>query len=134
MLRPVRHPFVALLLACAALAGCGDSGPTDAEQVRATVDSFRVATAAKDYQKLCDELLAPALVKQVEAAGLPCESALREGLGDVKDPKLTIGKVTVDGLTATADVRTSAAGQDPSHDTLKLTKVGDRWRIASLGT
>ena len=37
------------------------------------------------------------------------------------------------GNSATADVRTSAAGQEPSRDTLKLTKVGGRWRIASLG-
>ena len=132
MLRPVRRLFVALL-AGAALAGCGSSGPTDEQQVRETVDAFSKATAAKDYDKLCKQLLAPKLLEQVEQAGLPCEVALSKGLGDVKEPRITVGEITVNGNSATADVRTSAAGQEPSRDTLKLTKVGGRWRIASLG-
>jgi putative lumazine-binding protein len=131
MLRPVRRLFVALL-AGAALVGCGSSGPTDEQQVRETVDAFSKATAAKDYDKLCKQLLAPKLLEQVEQAGLPCEVALSKGLGDVEDPKVTIGQITVNGNSATADIRTSAAGEQPSRDTLKLTKVGGRWRIASL--
>ena len=89
MLRPVRRLFVALL-AGAALVGCGSSGPTDEQQVRETVDAFSNATAAKDYDKLCKQLLAPKLLEQVAQAGLPCEVALSKGLGDVKDPKVTI--------------------------------------------
>ena len=131
MLRPVRRLFVALL-AGAALVGCGSAGPTDEEQVRDTVDAFSKATAAKDYNKLCKQLLAPKLLEQVAQAGLPCEVALSKGLGDVEDPKVTIGQITVNGDSATADIRTSAAGEQPSRDTLKLTKVGGRWRIASL--
>ena len=131
MLRPVHRLFVALL-AGVALAGCG-SGPTDEEQVRHTVDAFSKATAAKDYDKLCKQLLAPKLLEQVAQAGLQCEVALSKGLGDVKDPKVTIGQITVKGDSATADVQTSAAGEQPSRDTLKLSKVAGRWRIASLG-
>jgi hypothetical protein len=128
----VRRPLVALLAAGAAVAACG-GGPTDEQQVREAVDSFSRATAAKDYDKLCKQLLAPKLIEQVRSAGLPCEVALKQGLGDVKDPKLTIGTVTVSGDSATADVRTSAAGETPSRDTLKLTRIDGRWRIASLG-
>ena len=132
MLRPVRRLFVALL-AGAALVGCGSSGPTEEEQVRDTVDAFSKATAAKDYDKLCKQLLAPKLLEQVEQAGLPCEVALSKGLGDVEDPKVTIGEITVSGDSATADVQTSAAGEAPSRDTLKLSKIAGRWQIASLG-
>jgi hypothetical protein len=132
MLRPVRRPLVALAVAAAGLAGCG-GGPSDEEKVRTAVQAFSEATAARDYQRMCDELLAPKLVEKIKQVGLPCEVALRRGLGDVRNPKLTIGRVTVTGDSATADVRTSAAGQQPSRDTLKLTKVGDDWRIASLG-
>jgi hypothetical protein len=128
----VRRPSVALLLAFAAFAGCG-GGPTDEQQVRSTVDAFSRATAAKDYDKMCKQLLAPKLLEQVRQAGLPCEVALSKGLGGVKDPKLTIGKITVDGDSATADVRTSARGEPPSRDTLKLSRIDGRWRIASLG-
>jgi hypothetical protein len=101
--------------------------------VRATVDAFSKATVARDYDKMCKQLLAPKLLEQVRQAGLPCEVALSKGLGHVKEPKLTIGRITVDGDSATADVRTSARGEAPSRDTLKLTRIGGRWRIASLG-
>jgi hypothetical protein len=132
MLRHVRRPPVALAAAMLALGGCG-GGPSDADQVRAAVVAFGRATAGKDYARLCHDLLAPRLVDEVEAAGLSCEAALKQGLGSVEDPKLTIGQITVDGDSARAQVRTSARGQSPSKDTLKLAKVGGRWRITSLG-
>ncbi len=133
MLRPVRYlaPAVGLLL----LAGCGEQGPTPEEQVRATVAEFGRASAAKDYGALCDRLLAPSLVEEVESIGLPCERALRRGLGDVRDPRLTIGEITVsDDEKATAEIRTSAAGEAPSQDTLELVNLDGEWRISSLGT
>src|ERR1700742_1926985 len=131
MLRLLRRPLLALAPALAPARRGG--GPTDTDQVRSAVVAFGRATAAKDYARLCDELLAPKLVEEVKSAGLSCPAALEQGLGDVKDPKLTIGQITIDGATANVQVRTSAQGQAPSQDTLKLTKVGDRWRIASLG-
>ena len=131
MLRPVRPRFVAVLLVAASLSGCG-AGPSDSEQVQAAVEAFGRATAAKDYQGLCDRLLSPDLVQEVEQAGLPCEVALRQGLGDVQAPTLTIGAIKVDDDKATAEVNSAAQGQPPSRDTLQLERVGDSWRIASL--
>jgi hypothetical protein len=124
---------MALALALA-LAGCGDSGPTDEQQVRATLTAFSKATAAKDYQQLCDKILAPSLIADLKKIGLPCEIALQQGLGDVKQPKLIVGDVKVKGKTATAQVRTSAEGQAPSSDTIELQHTDDGWRIASLAT
>jgi hypothetical protein len=122
---------VATLLAAAALAGCG-SGPSDEQQVRQTLADFAHATARKDYRQLCDEVLAPRLVEQVRQIGMPCEKALERGLGDVRDPQVSVGRVVVNGGNASAEVRSSAAGQAPSRDTVELVKVGGRWRIASL--
>jgi hypothetical protein len=122
--------LVALLVA----AGCGDSGPTPEEQVRSTVADFGRATEAKDYQALCDRLLSPELVEEVESIGLPCEAAMRQALEEVREPRLTIGRVEVDGERASADVRTTAAGQEPSRDTLQLILVNEAWRISSLGS
>jgi Putative lumazine-binding len=125
--------YAALLVVAASLAaGCGEPEPSDEELVRETVTAFGRATADKDFQALCDRILAPKLIERVEQIGLPCEAALREGLGEVEDPRLTIGRITVRGEQATAEVRSSAAGQEPSRDTLQLTKVGEEWRIASL--
>jgi len=123
---------LAALVAVAALGGCG--GPTDEEQVRSVVDDLGKATAAKDYQALCDHILAPKLIAKVKQIGLPCEVALQRGLGDVKEPSVTVGNITVKGDTATAEVRTVAQGQAPSRDTLELVRVDDAWRIASLGS
>ena len=122
-----------LVAVAAALAGCGQGGPSDEDLVARTVSAFGRATAAKDYGTLCDRLLAPSLVAKVEQVGLPCRRALRKALGDVQDPQLTIGKITVNGDRASADIRTSASGQAPSSDTLELERVKGAWRIASLG-
>jgi hypothetical protein len=132
MLRLVRYlaPALALLI----LAGCGEQGPTPEEQVRATVTEFGRATAAKDYAALCDRLLSPSLIEEVESIGLPCEAALRQGLGGVEDPRLTIGRVDVQDDRASAEVRTSAAGEEPSQDTLRLENLDGVWKISSLGT
>jgi predicted small lipoprotein YifL len=132
MLRAVR--FLAAALALALLAGCGDAGPTPEEQVRTTVADFGRATETKDYGTLCDRLLAPKLVEKVTEIGLPCEAALKRGLGSVREPRLTIGRIQVDGDSASAEVQTSAAGQQPSKDTLELVKVNGTWKISSLGT
>jgi Putative lumazine-binding len=131
MLRPVRRPLAALLALAGLLCACG-GGPSDTDRVHAVVAAFGQATADKDYQRLCDQLLAPKLVGEVEQQGLPCEVALKQGLGEVKAPKLTIGQIEVKGDAATADVRSSAAGEAPSRDTLKLVRVNDAWYIASL--
>jgi hypothetical protein len=122
------------VLALLVVVGCGDTGPTAEEQVRSTVTEFGRATAAKDYDTLCDHILAPDLIEEAESIGLPCELALRKALGEVKDPQLTIGRVEVRDDKATARVQTAATGQEPSEDTLQLVRVNGRWRIASLGS
>jgi hypothetical protein len=127
----VLRPVLLVVLAVA-LSGCG--GPSDEQQVAGTVSAFGRATAAKDYRTLCDRILSPKLIQQVEQIGLPCEQALQKALGGVQDPRLTIGKVTVDGEQATAEIRTSASGQAPSRDVLRLQRVKGSWRVASLGS
>jgi hypothetical protein len=131
MLRRVR--FLAPALVLLVLVGCGDAGPTPEELVRTTVSDFGKATAAKDYKTMCDRLLAPKLIEDVTQAGLSCERALKQGLDRVRDPRLTIGAVKIDGDSATAEIRTSAAGEEPSKDTLKLVNINGTWKISSLG-
>jgi hypothetical protein len=117
----------------ALLAGCGGKDkPPDADQVRATLVQFGKATAAHDYKTMCTKLLAPNLLDKLREVGLGCEEALKQGLGDVKSPQLSVGKITVNGDTATAEVRTSAEGQAPSTDKVQLRRVNGSWRISSL--
>jgi hypothetical protein len=124
----------ALLALAVVIAGCGEKEPTDEEQVRTTLTAFSRATAAKDYQKLCDKLLAPSLISDLKKIGLPCEIALQQGLGDVRQPRLIVGTVTVNGSSAVAEVQTSAEGEAPSKDSIELEQTDAGWRIASLST
>jgi hypothetical protein len=126
-----RAVALALLIGLA-VAGCG-GGPSDEEQVRQTLTDFGRATSAKDYQALCDRIFAPQLVDKLKQVGLPCEVALQRSLAGVKDPRISIGKITVADKLAKAEVRTSANGEKPSQDTVELVPVGDGWRISSLG-
>ena len=124
---------LALVAVLVVVAGCGgDDKPSDADQVRAALVSFGKATAAHDYTTMCTKLLAPTLLDKLRQVGLGCEEALKQGLGDVKSPQLSVGKITVNGDTADAEVRTSAEGQAPSTDTVQLRRVDGNWKIASL--
>ena len=123
--------LAALLAAAALVAGCGED---DERTVRETLGEFAEATANKDYQRLCDDLLSPDLVEQVRRVNLPCEVALQTGFGDVENPRIEVRSVKIDGDTATAQVRSTASNQEPSTDTIQLEKVDGSWRIASLSS
>ena len=123
--------LAALLAAAALVAGCGTDDEAD---VRETLGQFGEATAKKDYQRLCDDLLSPDLVEQVRRVNLPCEVALQTGFEDVENPRIEVRSVKIDGDTATAQVRSTASNQEPSTDTIQLQKVDGEWRIASLSS
>jgi hypothetical protein len=132
-----RRISIALLAAALAPAGCGADreGPAPSsadQQVRAVVARFGVASRDKDYQTICDQLLSRALVQTIEDIGLPCESALQRGLGDVRDPRLEIRGVSVQGDRALVSVHSSAVGQAASDDAVQLVRENGQWHIASL--
>ncbi|WP_210493851.1 hypothetical protein [Patulibacter sp. SYSU D01012] len=105
----------------------------DRDRVRATVERFAAAVQDKDYDGICRDLLAPSLRSTLDAIDLPCPQALRIGFANVRDPELTITNVVVVDDSATAAVRTTAAGQQPSDDVLALRKADGAWRITALG-
>jgi hypothetical protein len=127
----VLKPSVACAAAGLALAGCG--APSTEEQVRETVVRFGAAVRAHDYGRICDKLLSRGLLAKLDQVGVPCRVALAQGLGSVHDPTLEILLVTVrtDDL-ALVRVRTGAANQRSSIDTLRVVRESGGWRIASL--
>lgn len=106
--------------------------PNDREEVSETLERYAEATRDKDYQTICDELYAEDLVERVRAAGLPCEVALRTGLEDRQNPRLEVLGVEVNDDQALARVRSTAGGEVPSTDLVRLVKEDGEWRIASL--
>jgi hypothetical protein len=128
---------LAVLLAALLTSGCGadtenGGGPDATTEVRATVAKFGVATRVHDWQTICDDLLSQTLVSKIEDVGLPCESAIEKGLGDVKNPTLQITDVSLAGARALVSIHTTANGQESSDDALQLVKEDGQWRIASL--
>jgi hypothetical protein len=109
---------------------CGQERPTEA--VHNTVDRFGKAVANKDYQELCDNLLASNLIDALEESGVACELALKTGFGEVKNPKLAVKTVAVNGDKALVTVHSTASNQPPSDDTLSLVKQKGKWKISSL--
>jgi hypothetical protein len=114
----------------ALLAGCGGAG--NEQQVRDTLQRFQKATASQDYRALCTKLLARSVIDRLRSVGLPCEVALRTGLGSVRQPKLKVTRVKIRGSTALAEVRSGAAGQSASTDTVRLVKEDGDWRLTAL--
>ena len=130
----VRTPaLVVTILTAALLTGCGDDGTTPQDAVRDVVTKFGAASAKKDYQAICDQLIARSLSDNVEEYGLPCELAFKQGLGPVEKPRLAIRSLTVSGDVAKVRVHTTAANQAPSDDVLTLRRADGPWSITALG-
>ena len=141
MVAPPRHVLLRALVLLAALsaaglaAGCGgdSEGGAGAEKSAAqVVERFGAAAAGHDYQTICDDLLAEELIKTVESVGLPCEVALQKGLASVREPKIVVRQVRVQGARALVSIHSTAAGQKPSDDAVQLVREDGEWRIASL--
>jgi hypothetical protein len=135
ILSVLRLIALATLLGLLVLAGCGGGGkdkPDDEALVRKTLTTFAASVEKRDYSTLCDKVFAPELLEGLQSIGLPCEVAMKNSLGAVESPKLTVGEVTVSKDTATAEIKTSATGQPPSSNVLGLTKIEGTWRVSSL--
>lgn len=129
-----RFPVALLtaVLAAGALAACGGNGKSDDEKVRDSLGRFETAAKDKDYKELCDEVLSPRLTRLLAEHGLACRQALQRGLGSVLQPSIDVRKVKIEGDTALALVTTTAVGQRPSQDTIRLVKADGEWRVDSL--
>jgi hypothetical protein len=128
----MRHArAVALLGVAYALVGCGASA---SQQVQAKLQQFAHAVAAREPATLCRQVLAPALVSRLTAAGLRCEPAMKTFVDGVSDPTMAISKVTVKGSAATAVVLTGARGQQASLSAVHLTHTRNGWRLTSLAS
>jgi hypothetical protein len=119
------------LAAVGALAGCGAS---ERDQVRAKVEQFVRAAASKDYRTICDQVLAQSLLERLAASGIACEQAMQISLGQVQSPALAIGRITIDGSSASAITLSSARGQPAALTAVRLVKTSSGWRVSGLGS
>jgi ketosteroid isomerase-like protein len=131
--RPRIAALLVLAVAVVVLVVALRPSPSSEKDVRAALADYAAATRAKDYQTLCDDLFARDIVDGLKSQGLPCEVALRSStLRTVRNPTLQVLGVEVSGDQALARTRSSATGEQPSLDTIKLIRESGGWRIASL--
>ena len=123
--------MLAVIALAAGLGACGSS-LSPADQVRAKVQQFATATAHQDAKTLCEQVLAPALVARITAAGLSCDQAMKVFVTSVSHPRITISKVAVHGRTASAVVLAGASGQTSALESVQLIRTQAGWRLTSL--
>lgn len=104
----------------------------ESDRARAAVERFAAAVETRDYRTICGGLLADELQDKLQSVGLTCERTFQTGVGEVRDPRLTVENVVVIDDRARAAVRTDAAGEEPSADVLSLEKQDGTWRISAL--
>jgi hypothetical protein len=95
------------------------------------IQRLETATARHDFAVICDELLSS--TERRQAGGDQCASLLEERAKGVKRPRIRINRIVLGHESAAVHVTTTAAGQAPVADTLRLVREGGRFRIASLG-
>jgi hypothetical protein len=129
----------AFCLVAVAVAGCGatpkDSSKDfkgDERTVAAVVEKLESTARKGDEAKICTQLLTPSLLDTLSKQGTNCKTAVREALKDTDSFDLQVQAVTIRGDKATVKV-TSGSGSNKKTDTLELERVGNAWKIASLG-
>jgi len=129
----MRTACLAVLLGAVLGAGCGgDDEETNADRfqgeegdVAALVDDFAEAGRDADGDRVCTEIFASSLAKNIEReAKQSCASEVNDNLPE-GDYELTANSIEVKNNAATAVV----TDQDDNKSVLYLTKSGDGWRV-----
>ena len=127
----------AFCIVALAVVGCG-AAPKDSSKdfkgderaVAAVVENLENTARKEDETKICTRLLSPSLLEALRKQGTNCKTAVREALKDTDSFDLQVEDVTIRGAKAAVKV---TSGSDKKTDTLELEKVGDAWKISSLG-
>ena len=118
-------------------AGCGgsNSGPEPitgpAKDVATVIQRLERATARRDFATICNDLLAAVTRKQ--AGGDSCPQVLDQRARGVRRPRIRIQSIDVQGNQAQVRVRTTAAGQAPTTDVIRLVRENGEFRVLALG-
>jgi hypothetical protein len=119
-----------------ALAGCGggddddDDAGTLAREASAVIEQLERSIAAREFERICSELLSAEVRRQ--AGGGECPAMLARTSAGVKRPRIEVNEIRIEGATAAVDVVTVAQGQARVEDTIRLVREAGAYRISSL--
>jgi hypothetical protein len=126
------------LLLTAAVAGCGTQSQSSSADKFKNRDQKAVAQKIEDLESagkrgkaddICSDILAKSLVAQLDSAGTSCGSEMKKAIDDANEFNLTVENVTVNGTTATAEVK---QGDKGPTETMQFTKENGQWRATAL--
>ena len=126
------------LLLTAAVAGCGTQSQSSSADKFKNADQKAVAQQIEDLESagkrgkaddICSDILAKSLVAQLDRAGTSCGSEMKKAIDDANEFNLTVEKVTVNGTSATAEVK---QGDKGPTETMQFTKENGQWRATAL--
>jgi hypothetical protein len=133
----VKWVTVACSLALAGLPGCSlgdDDEPEPAagtvRAVEGTLERLERAIARGDWQEVCDDLFTASARRR--AGGDTCPRMLRSDAEGLRRPRIEILEIEVEGPRAEVQVRSSARGQRPLADVIRLSRERGSYRVDSL--
>ena len=132
-----RVAIAAALFLPFAAAGCTAGGSTSSSKftgaqgdVAKVVADLSQAGQRKDAQKICTQILAQELVRELSDAGTSCQQEMKKAIDDADDYDLTVQSVKVTGNQATAVVRRGTTGPTA---TFKFVRENGGWKATSFG-
>jgi len=103
----------------------------EAKSAAETVKSLQTNVTAGDEKKICEDDLAKALVRKLDATSGGCQQAVKDQLAEIDSFELTVEAVAVSGSTASAHVKSISSGKS-RKSVLSLVKEGGKWKISAL--
>jgi hypothetical protein len=132
-------PSLALLLAAAAIAGCGQAPSSTGsfkgaeKAVAQTIEQLESSATSHKPEQICSDVLSRALVDKLKTTGSDCVEEMDKLTGDADDFKLEVKDVTITGTTATARVKARKDGNDNALTTFALVREDGKWRLSNFG-
>jgi hypothetical protein len=130
----MRMTYLGALIGASLVIGCGggddeesnaDRFEGDDRAVAAVIDDFAEAGRDGDGSRVCDEIFAAALKRNIEReAKQSCATEVQDNLPE-DEYELDVDTIEVDGATATVTV----TDQEDNKSVLVMTKAGDDWRV-----
>jgi hypothetical protein len=121
-----------VVLSCAGCAGAVSTTKFSGEKrvIAQLISNFQGHASTGDEKAVCGQYLARALQTSL-AKGRGCKKAVEEQLHEIDDFNLGIEAISIDGVKASAKVKSTFAGKQ-QLSTLLLVKEAGAWKIAGL--
>ena len=122
----------ALLVACGTSARQKQTARKPAQNVADAVAALQHDLSTQNYRDLCEQVFSSQARDQ--AGGVSCPSIVARESKGLRNPKIEIKRIEVNGHNAVARVMTSAEGQTKLAETIELVWENGGFRIEALAS